>query len=69
MNKKALFVIFLVSLGLTTLGLLIDSDPQNTNLWTTVFEYFAMVSILFTAIATVFLISKTVFKHVTQKLG
>lgn len=69
MNKKAFFVIFLISLGLTTLGLLIDSDPQNANLWTTVFEYFVMLSLLFTAIAILFLISKTVFKHVTQKLG
>jgi hypothetical protein len=67
MNKKAFFVIFLISLGLTTLGLLVDSDPKNSNLWTTVFEYFAMLTLIFTAIALLFMVSKIVFKHRTQK--
>jgi hypothetical protein len=54
-------------LGLTTLGLIVDSDPKNSSLWTTVFEYFAMLTLIFTAIALVFMGSKIVFKHIAQK--
>ena len=67
MSKKAFFVISLISLGLTTLGLIVDSDPKNSSLWTTVFEYFAMLTLIFTAIALLFMGSKIVFKPRTQK--
>lgn len=67
MSKKAFFVISLISLGLTTLGLLVDSDPKNSSLWTTAFEYFAMLTLIFTAITLLFMVSKIVFKVITQK--
>ena len=67
MNKKAFFVISLISVGLTTLGLLVDSDPKNSSMWTTVFEYFAMLTLIFTAITLLFMVSKIVFKNKTQK--
>jgi len=67
MNKKTIFVIFLISLGLTTFGLLIDSDPQNNSLWTTVFEYIAMLILTFTAIAILSGISNFIFKQPKQK--
>lgn len=67
MSKKAFFVISLISVGLTTLGLLVDSDPKNSSMWTTVFEYFAMLTLIFTAITLLFMVSKIVFKNKTQK--
>ena len=67
MNKKAIFVIFLVSLGLTTFGLLIDSDPQNNSLWTTMFEFIAMLLLTFTAILIFYGISNFVLKQLKQK--
>lgn len=69
MNKKANFVIFLFSVGLTTLGFLIDGDPQNSSIWTTMFEYVAMLLITFTAILLLYGISKFLFKHIKQKIA
>jgi hypothetical protein len=67
MNKKTIFVIFLVSLGLTTLGLLIDSDPKNNSIWNTMFEYIAMLILTFTAIVILYEISNFVFTQIKQK--
>lgn len=47
----------MVSIALTTLGILIDRDEPNSNLWTTVFEYFAMLAIIFVLTTVTFILA------------
>jgi hypothetical protein len=68
MNTKEIITILLISLGITTLGLLIDTDPKNNSLWTTVFEYVAMLTFIFTAITLLYIVSVFAFKKIKQKM-
>ena len=66
MNKKKLISVLIISIGLTTFGLIMDSDPKNQNVWTTVFEYIAMVIITFTIITILYFFGIFTFKKVKK---
>lgn len=68
MNKKAILVIFIISLVLTSLGLFIDSDPRNDSFWTTSFEYIVMLIITFTVILLFYSITNFVYAQVKRKI-
>jgi hypothetical protein len=68
MNKKAILVISIISLVLTTLGLVIDSDPRNDSLWTTSFEYIVMLMITFTVFLLFYAITNFVYTQVKRKI-
>jgi competence protein ComGC len=53
---------------MTTLGLLIDSDPKNNSLWTTIFEYVAMLILTFIVILLLYGIPNFVFKQLRRKM-
>jgi len=53
-NKKELLAILSVSLLLTTVGILVDSDAKNLSAWTTVFEYVAMLTIIFVSLSLIY---------------
>ena len=58
---------FIISIIITTFGFLIDSDPINANLWVTVFEYFAMTTLIFIVITILYGTSNFVFKNIKRK--
>ena len=66
MNKKKLISVLIISIGLTTFGLIMDSDPKNQNVWTTVFEYIAMLIITFTIITILYFFGIFTFKKVKK---
>ena len=47
---------------MTTIGMLVDSDPKNLSAWTTTFEYFAMLTILFTGLFLIYCAVNFLFK-------
>lgn len=63
-KKKELVLILSVSILLTTVGLLVDSDPKNLSAWTTAFEYFAMLTIVFVSLSLLYYIAILSFKKV-----
>ncbi len=65
-KKKDYLLILLISFGLTTLGLLIDTDPKNESVWTTVFEFFAMLAITFVAISILYFGAGFLFRKIRQ---
>ncbi len=67
MHKKDLTSILIISFIITTFGFLIDSDPMPANLWITVFEYFAMTTLIFIVITIFYGTSKFIFKNIKQK--
>lgn len=68
MNKKVILVIFIISLVLTSLGLVIDSDSRNDSFWTTSFEYIVMLIITFTVILLFYSITNFVYAQVKRKI-
>lgn len=67
MDKKDITSIFIISLLLTTFGFLIDSDPINANLWVSVFEYFALTTLIFIVITIFYGALNFVVKNVKRK--
>ncbi len=65
-KKKDYLLILLISFGLTTLGLLVDSDPKNESVWTTVFEFFAMLAIIFAVVSILYFSSIFMFRKIKQ---
>jgi heme/copper-type cytochrome/quinol oxidase subunit 4 len=65
-KKKDYLLVLLISFGLTTLGLLIDTDPKNESIWTTVFEFFAMLAIIFVSVSMLYFVSIFLFRKIRQ---
>jgi len=68
-TKKELIAISVVSFLLTTIGLMVDSDPKNLSIWTTVFEYFAMLAIIFASLSLIYYVVTFIFRNVRAAIS
>ena len=65
-HKNILSFILVISICLSLLGLLVDSDPRNPNVITTVFEIAMMTLLLFVILTTVYFAAIYLFKKFKQ---
>lgn len=64
-TRTTILKISLLSLGLSTIGLLVDSDPPE-NLSTTLFDFTMMTIMVFLIVSGIYFGSKFTFKKVQQ---
>lgn len=64
--KKKLLNILIISVCLTIVGVLVDSDEPNPSIWTNVFELLMMTILIFTIISFIYFVTKFAFKKVLQ---
>ena len=69
MNKKEIITVLLISFGITTFGLIVDSDPKNQNVWTTVTDYIYMLIATFTIITILSFFAIFTFKKVKKMVA
>ena len=69
MNKKEIITVLLISFGITTFGLIVDSDPKNQNVWTTVTDYIYMLIATFTIITILSFLVIFIFKKVKKMVA
>ena len=70
MTKKIeLIVIISLSVLLTTIGLLVDSDPKNESAWTTVIEYFAMFTIILAITSILYYGSTFILRRIRKSIS
>ena len=65
-NKIALVYLFLVSMTLSILGFLVDSDPRPANISTPIFEVFAMSIIFFGFLTLIYFGFRYIFGQVKR---
>ena len=65
-NKIVFIYLFVVSIALSILGFLVDSDPRPANISTPIFEIFAMSLILFVFLALLYFGFKSIFGQVKR---
>jgi len=53
-KKRELLIILLVSIVLTTLGVIVDDDPKELGVLPTAFEYFAMLTLIFLILSLIY---------------
>ena len=68
-KKKEILAILLLSILLTTTGILVDSDPKNSSVWTTIFEYFAMLTILFVILILIYYLVSFSFRKMKEVMS
>jgi hypothetical protein len=64
--KIALLTILVISICLSLFGFLVDSDPSNPNVMTTVFELAMMTVLVFVILTTLYFTATYTFKKVKQ---
>lgn len=69
MNKKEIITVLLISFVITTFGLIVDSDPKNPYVWTTVIEYILMLIATFTIITILSFLVIFIFKKVKKMVA
>ena len=69
MNKNEIITVLLILFDLTTFGLIVDSDPKNPNVWTTVTEYILMLIATFTIITILSFFVIFTFKKVKKMVA
>ena len=65
-NKIVFIYLFVVSIALSILGFLVDSDPRPANISTPIFEIFAMSLIIFGFLALLYFGFKSIFGQVKR---
>ncbi|MDT0295068.1 hypothetical protein ACFQ3R_05255 [Mesonia ostreae] len=62
--KKSIINIFIISLSLTIIGFLMDSDPKEPSMLMRFVEFFGMIAMLSILISTIYFSTRFVYKKV-----
>jgi len=64
--KKSLLNILVISLALTIIGLLMDSDPKEPSMLMRFAEFFAMTTLLFVLISALYYTANFAYKKIAK---